>query len=752
MEHKLITGGFQYLPYARSRIKAMRAAGLTHAAEPLLFPDASGSVRIVGEHSFIRLAGGGQQITMDSGVVDLTTGFAGKRRDTFTTSAYLAEYTLGSALGAWVDWRSKPGGPLAGQLIGTVSFTPLAGHVRDDLTRAPSFEPLRQAVEPATDPPTWVYAATDDALTAKRNTATTTGCPPSIFTGRTRLYVQAMYGRPLHRYGGDASVTPIDETVGMPSLQAGAGAPTLLLPSYKAPGDEATYPPVTLSTSSGVRFDPVTGQHWLMNVNGGHLDVYPLKSNSVGELLRRHALTPALALSGSDREKAEAYVLAYSLPDVANKISVALGTEVGAYAMGYGWHWNWSGTAADIVFLTGYYQGGGNYAMESTHRRITVAWGDTPTASVYTVEGPSRWAVPRLWWCITEPGWGTGAAIKTTPRNSETFACDAPFYCFYKRDELQVARVTVSDVDAQAQTREVTDYFASSSAYGGPVEGGTTGLLTGYCEDRQPTLAHIAGTFSCGGLSTPSLILGNEVTGSRWEVTDKSVVTEPVAASTEPVWSGVYTIYHGYGPPITAAYERLDIASPKAIAVSNDSPPVVRFTWRTYNFVRTEVSLAEIVVPFYDSEAIFIRGRNVFTTVKNSERVRVFDSPAFGSAMSWYQYYSDGFTLQLGPRNGPYIAWIQSNASGGVVSDVYPPTATTVDESGVSSLVSKAGPTDADLGLMASYHQNDVETAESFGVLSSAAVPGTVVLAGDTIAPVGISQNYPSPTVMVGWI
>ena len=70
----------------------------------------------------------------------------------------------------------------------------------------------------------------------------------------------------------------------------------------------------------------------------------------------------------------------------------------------------------------------------------------------------------------------------------------------------------------------------------------------------------------------------------------------------------------------------------------------------------------------------------------------------------------------------------------------------------MSSLVSKAGTTEADLGLMESYHQNDVETAGSFGVLSSAAVPGTVVLAGSTITPVGISQDYPSPAVMVGWI
>ena len=66
MEHKLITGGFQYLPYARSRIKAMRAAGLNYGSESFTFPDATGFVRISGEHAFIRIEGGGQQIDRKS--------------------------------------------------------------------------------------------------------------------------------------------------------------------------------------------------------------------------------------------------------------------------------------------------------------------------------------------------------------------------------------------------------------------------------------------------------------------------------------------------------------------------------------------------------------------------------------------------------------------------------------------------------------------------------------------------------------
>jgi len=744
VEHRLILGGYQYLPYARSRIKALRALGKEYATEPLVFPDASGSVRISGEHSFIRIVGAGQTLEMDSGVVDLTTGFAGKRRETFSTESYLADYVLGTTAGAWSGWRTNPTAAPAGQAIGAVSFPPAEGHIRDDLTRAPSFEPKREAVSPATDPPTWEYSSTDEALTTKRNTATTTGCPPSIFTGRTRLYVQAMYGRPLHRYASDVSIEPLTEPVGVPTLVPGA-PPALSLPAYRAAGDDSTYSPVVISTSSGVHWDADTGAHWLMNVNGGHLDVYPLRSSAAGEALRRYMVSEEL--SETDREKIEAYVLAYSLPDVSRMVSLPLGAVVGSYAMGYGWHWNWSGTAADIVFLSTFDQGGGNKAMLSTHMRISVNWGDSLSASADVIEGPTQWSVYRLWWCITEPEWGTGGSVKTTPRFSSTFSCNAPFYCFYKRDELQLCRVSVADVPATGSAREMTTGFATSAAYGALVEGYTAGLRTGYCEDRQPTSAHLSAVFSCGAFATPSLILGNVVTGARWEVSDKSVVVQPMPPTPEPVWSGRYTIYHGYVP-----YDRLDINSPNAIALSYDTPPVVQFTWRTYNFVRTENSLVEITVPFYDSEAIFMRGTNIATTVKTSERVRVYKSSAYGTAMSWYQFFMTEASIVLGERIGPYIAWITGGIGGTLVSDTSPPTETIVDESATQALVTKAGATASDMGELPSFHLDDQEQASSFGVLSSASVPGTVVMAGSAADPVGVSQNYSSPAVLVGWV
>lgn len=58
MEHKLIQGGEQFLPFARSRIKALKATGLKYASQKFEIDGVSVKVRIAGEHEYIELSGG----------------------------------------------------------------------------------------------------------------------------------------------------------------------------------------------------------------------------------------------------------------------------------------------------------------------------------------------------------------------------------------------------------------------------------------------------------------------------------------------------------------------------------------------------------------------------------------------------------------------------------------------------------------------------------------------------------------------
>lgn len=59
MEHKLISGGEQYLPFARSRIKALRAMGSSYASQRFDMDDGVVEVRIAGQQDYITLTGGG---------------------------------------------------------------------------------------------------------------------------------------------------------------------------------------------------------------------------------------------------------------------------------------------------------------------------------------------------------------------------------------------------------------------------------------------------------------------------------------------------------------------------------------------------------------------------------------------------------------------------------------------------------------------------------------------------------------------
>lgn len=59
MEHRLIQGGEQYLPFARSRIQALRATGLRYASQQFEVDGASIHVRIADDQEYITLSGGG---------------------------------------------------------------------------------------------------------------------------------------------------------------------------------------------------------------------------------------------------------------------------------------------------------------------------------------------------------------------------------------------------------------------------------------------------------------------------------------------------------------------------------------------------------------------------------------------------------------------------------------------------------------------------------------------------------------------
>lgn len=120
MEHLIISGGEQYLPFARSRIKALRALGRPFASQKFEIEGCSVHVRIEGAHDFITLSGGGELLMLVQATVRQES------RDTspvvdyiysrlFSISASGARRKYSGATRATVAWTATPNGITPGR-------------------------------------------------------------------------------------------------------------------------------------------------------------------------------------------------------------------------------------------------------------------------------------------------------------------------------------------------------------------------------------------------------------------------------------------------------------------------------------------------------------------------------------------------------------------------------------------------------------------------------------------------------------
>lgn len=762
MEHKLITGGEHWLPFARSRLKALRATGLHSASQQFVMSDGvEVKVRCVGEQDYIRISGGALPISMDAGLIDLkgvTPGHplrytSGTRQDTASTQSYNAPFTVAATGGKWAAWRSNPAQVPRHQIAGTVVVPQFAGHLKAGAL-APSFSAKRKAVDPATEPPTWTDDPEDAALLAKKRMAKT--CPASMFTGRMRLYVQAMYGRPLYEYGSDAGVEPSTPGVQGPSLAPGA-MPALTLPAYKHKGDDTVYPPLTVDTSTGVFYS--ASKHWLVQITAGALNVYPLLSSDRGEALRKYLNAAKLPdkqpMDPADKDKLEAFILAYCLPDIKNVVSVDCPGAGAAYSMGYGWHWNWSGTAADVVTSTTFDQGGGKAAMESTHRRVSVTLNAGQfSASHQVIDNKKRWAVNRVFWCIAEPQWGEVlSTLKSTPKNSTLFDCEATFYAFYVRDDLRLCRIKVEAVAATPDTRTLSVGFASTT-YGVVPSEFTAGMLDGYCDDAAATGPHHKATISIGTTVVSGLVIGKTTNYTRWDVYGKREVVPPTRFGANDLFlaAGNFAeMVYGYDVPYGAGYQTDIVWGP---GYTNVTPaPTVEFTRSTNNGVRSESSTLTAVVPFHDAEAIFCDTAAFTTDSKTDRQIDVKQSQAFVYARLWIP---DGGAEQV------YRKFLVGGTAGSLVSSSTPPALVTETVVHSQKLHCRAAaPVDATMGELGSFHDAEDYAQVTYSVLSGASAPAlgdplpeppVVISPSNAVPQVGVVGDLPLFPALVGWI
>ena len=700
-------------------------------------------------------------LAMDSGVVDLkgyapndpARYFKATLGNTTSTLAYSAGYALSTPT---AKSKTKPATVPYGQMLGTVTLPPFAGHVIDGA--APSFSQNKVSA------PTLIDNPQNEALANKKSVAA--ACPASIFTGRTRMYVQALYGRPLYAAPETQGALPSY----FPALGGGGGTPTLTLQAFKRSDDTVQYAPVTVDTSTGLCFIAATGAHFLITVGVGGLTVYPLKSSAAGEAARKFLTgIPAnkgssAPLSPADTEKLEAFILSYSLPDVKNAFIVPLGVTSGGYGMGYGWHWNWSGTAADIVTMTTFNQppinSGAQFqaqaAMESTYRRITVSISSSGvwTGSNTVLEGPVRWAVHRGYWCIAEPVWGTLSMAKTTPRNSTLFNCDAPFYVFYNRDAVQLCRVKVDQKPNEPANRTMS-YLYASAGYQGAIDELTCGLLDGFVNDKTVNPAAYKATFSCGGVVYADLTMPQAFTEAVITL-KKGAVTYPPTNFNNTSGFGVTTINYGYPAPWNGS------PGYSTILIQQSLPEyygliTIAATRTAKTRSTTRSSTATLIVPLFDAQAIFMEGTNYENVADSNVVITTHASlGAWGEcsgAQVLVSHNPDGTPNYLATPPDEYPKW-SAGYNGAALTTNNPAPSSVENDTPKYKLVGLGGALDVVMADLGSFHDNSLDAPTvNYGALSGASATSPVVISQGRLVPAaGVVDAVPTNPALVGWV
>lgn len=344
MEHLLLRGGGeQYLPFARSRIKTLKALGTPYAGQKFEIDGVSIKVRIEPGNEHITIEGS-KPVYMETGQLSWT--FPGLKNPE----------RLDPAKWHFIDI------PTDAKFLGKVSA--MSGKQlgkqlnRPDLTEGMNSKavgyPHKEYPQGATDAQKAEIDAKNEATKNEYGEATVAKkvmvgyFPSSLFPGKLRLFVQAQYGAPERLDG-----------VGMYIELLGTSA---ILKYHNKNGVSVQFG-VYSHLSVGL-FTAPDGSYWLIHIHNPHYDTYYVKAYRITLSTVANSLKPRLKdpkVSAEDKQKVEAYMLSDAVLctedtlDAEGNIDIQNVFEVGQFAgrsetsMAYGWKFNTAGNEAKVV-------------------------------------------------------------------------------------------------------------------------------------------------------------------------------------------------------------------------------------------------------------------------------------------------------------------------------------------------------------------------------------------------------------------
>lgn len=409
MEHRLIQGGEQFLPFARSCVTKLKKLGLPYADQSYEVDGCSIKVRIEPGHEYIRIEGG--KIAMESGAILIGSYSLYSLYTMDSSKLYRPTYTAAQYAS---DKRQRPKKPVPKD--SAVYCRPKPPDVIDDTP---------YVYNGPFDLPDGGGPLSAKLLELHAKKRALMGTLAAKFSGKTRLFVQAILGsNPLRltsRFENGKVWTYLDEC-------------------YR------------LETDTAVFVDS-HGEYWMIRV--GYTDAMRMRFSPSGEAIKSR-LKVGKDIGEGERVREEAYMFS-SLAEI--KPNLHVGSEImpeayqgeiidftepspGEFAIAHGWHFSRSSgqgikvkhkvSDAEVPY-------GSMYKLEAQIYRLTFSSsadrGQAPSIAV-TSSGYYIWTKDRGEFALF--GVANGLNYPWFPMGVGVIeTCSAPIYAFYAADDSE---------------------------------------------------------------------------------------------------------------------------------------------------------------------------------------------------------------------------------------------------------------------------------------------------------------------------
>ncbi len=707
----LLGGDTKYLPLARSKLQALasRVGENGYASEKLIIEGTTILIDVKEDVHRVTLLGG--SVFMDSGSVDIQT-------------VGVLDPTIGDTDGTINYNAAIKQQAMDKKLLGPIDVISLACVPPLDASVAKSFRvPVDENGERD--------SVQSGRLAVKK--ICTKFAPPSIFTGKMRLFFQAKYGRELADW---------DYSINL------ANQPASLDTAVK--GKSFQFHPALC----GIYTDSRTN-HWLVQINldGDQamqgLTIFRMRTTAQVQVMR--AYLRDTSRSAQERERIEAYILAYSEPDPTDKISIPLDIPTGS-AMGYGWHFSWSGSSIDIVQQLAQPFGGENEAYLAEHRRILLnrREGDA-------INEAARWSASislmesQLWgnfkWqtVIAYPEWGSQELSIFGSTFGMRAGTNAPVYCFWRREgfaevfEMVRYSYTVPIVGNRWKIDSTPPYFNGTVAEQAGATGVTgctySSMTVGLEEAVTETFSYPETETSTSFSTTSGTVSASARSYSSSRYYSGPKYAPPSGASSGPSdgFIPAKPIYSGMTPPVADLVDGTTNSCPFGVARAHGSitgyapfggifeefGSLPQWTEYSTSHVINETFQTLLVIPFGDAEAVYMWGQKYH----REHRTNV-SSRRCGTALLTSRCVTYNVVTEIG-GSGAVFEWIGYQ---GIYNVDYRSEAPTTDGSIYIT---------PDEALWSSVGSFCICNAGTDGKVQANIVPSSQFFAGDPISSVG---------------